>query len=778
MSDPRHETPTEPPGPGRPSPRLDPFAFPSETSFRFLLLITAVLGVTLFAYNWLYNDLLLTDAEVELTIRCAQQQVADMSQAADSAALDAALERQAACIGDSNRAHAVVMIGGVAAVLALAVALYFAWPTWRIRRRRLEPLRVEDAPEVLETLAGLCAEAGLHGQPSWVFDPLDRTAGGVAFGHIGRRYVALTGGLVVVHATDPQRFRAIVLHELAHLRNRDIDITYLTLAVWLAFVAVALIPLGLSLASLVDDAVEWVVGFGWRLVALTVLAYLTRNAVLRARERYADVRASTQEPAIRSVLAAERSGETPPPMSGWRRYTSRLQVLALHPTRSDRVGTIDRPDRLFRTGALEAFGVGMATTVAYAEVVSLLAFLNLYGIQWMWLSAVLFAPFAAAFIAMGVWRQTFAELALGVRSSIALRLGLALGAGMLVGQRISLETAVSDTDAVLGPGTLGPDGVWALIVLGGSVLFVAWTAAAASLWVPAAATMRSVRPTAVAGMVAAAVVLTVALGTFVLLRNIRPVMEFIDLALGLDHARISETVWAGPVELWRVVQDPLAMVIFEQPVVWVLLVLVWAFPLAAHLWLRAGPRSVVPRWGALDGADGPPLARPRLHVRSAFAIGLLGGAAAFVLLVLIRLAAQALVPESTRGTTDFVLAFFHWSVCGTLLIQAAVAAWLGASGWKAATIHGLFAAFVAGVIAAVSLFSQPSIASCVPAIAIRETTDPCAWYADTTFMRLVLQQVVGFGFVVALVVGGLMSLLAGGVRRVVQPRQPDVAVVR
>jgi hypothetical protein len=45
-------------------------------------------------------------------------------------------------------------------------------------------------------------------------------------------------------------------------------------------------------------------------------------------------------------------------------------------------------------------------------------------------------------------------------------------------------------------------------------------------------------------------------------------------------------------------------------------------------------------------------------------------------------------------------------------------------------------------------------------------------------MRIVLQQVVGFGFVVALVVGGLTSLLADGVRRVVQSRQPDVAVVR
>jgi hypothetical protein len=255
-------------------------------------------------------------------------------------------------------------------------------------------------------------------------------------------------------------------------------------------------------------------------------------------------------------------------------------------------------------------------------------------------------------------------------------------------------------------------------------------------------------------------------------------MGVIDVVLGADHARISQTVWAGPVELWRIVEDPLPMIVFEQPVVWVLLVLVWAFPLAAHLWLRTGPRVVVPRWGALDGSEGPPIIRPRLHPLGAFVIGLAGGAAAFALLVLIRLLAREVLPEATRTTTDFVLAFFFWSVCATLLVQAAVAAWVGASAWRAPVVHALFAASVAGTIAAVSLFSGPSLASCVPGIAIRETADPCGWYADTTFMRIVLQRVVGFGFVVALVFGGLTSLLAAGLRRMVQPRQPDVAVAR
>jgi hypothetical protein len=39
--------------------------------------------------------------------------------------------------------------------------------------------------------------------------------------------VALGGGLVTQFYSDRPRFRAVVLHELAHLRNADVDKIYL-----------------------------------------------------------------------------------------------------------------------------------------------------------------------------------------------------------------------------------------------------------------------------------------------------------------------------------------------------------------------------------------------------------------------------------------------------------------------------------------------------------------------------------------------------------------------
>jgi hypothetical protein len=68
---------------------------------------------------------------------------------------------------------------------------------------------------------------------------------------------------------------------------------------------------------------------GWRAVALTAVVYLTRNAVLRGREYYADVRASLWEGpsgGLRSVL------EGLPPIKGarWR------LLLHLHPDPRER----------------------------------------------------------------------------------------------------------------------------------------------------------------------------------------------------------------------------------------------------------------------------------------------------------------------------------------------------------------------------------------------------------------------------------------------------------
>jgi Zn-dependent protease with chaperone function len=71
---------------------------------------------------------------------------------------------------------------------------------------------------------------------------LELVSGATAFGRLGRYYVSLTGGLVATFYTDRPAFRAVVLHELAHLRNADVNMTCFTVALWRAFVVVAILP--------------------------------------------------------------------------------------------------------------------------------------------------------------------------------------------------------------------------------------------------------------------------------------------------------------------------------------------------------------------------------------------------------------------------------------------------------------------------------------------------------------------------------------------------------
>ena len=101
------------------------------------------------------------------------------------------------------------------------------------------------------------------------------------------------GGLVTRQLADPPAFRAVVRHELAHLRNRDVDLTYATVSLWYAFLLVGVLPFALVVCGRGQStrSSPWAGGCS----RSPALVYLTRNAVLRAREVFADVRASVPD---------------------------------------------------------------------------------------------------------------------------------------------------------------------------------------------------------------------------------------------------------------------------------------------------------------------------------------------------------------------------------------------------------------------------------------------------------------------------------------------------
>ncbi|MFB7847775.1 M48 family metalloprotease [Streptomyces sp. NPDC056053] len=214
-------------------------------------------------------------------------------------------------------------------------------------------------------LALLVRRAGLSRAPDFVVRPGALSAGAVAFGRARRYTVCLHAGLLARRTTDPRRFEAVVLHELAHIRNRDVDLAYLTVALWRTFLAMVLIPcLGIHGLLVVQDQMlgsgrlywegatpgpgELVLG-----VALVAQTHLVRADILRHRELVADhdAVACGADPEVWSVQRPPARG------GGWALAAARraARPLRTHPSWSQRYESLIRPPAVDRGGTKTQF---------------------------------------------------------------------------------------------------------------------------------------------------------------------------------------------------------------------------------------------------------------------------------------------------------------------------------------------------------------------------------------------------------------------------------------
>jgi Zn-dependent protease with chaperone function len=745
-------------------PRLSPFVFPSDTTFRFALLVVAVLGANLYVWNWLW---IAVGADQRDVVRgyldCTITYDAARAAAGDLAAYTAANDAFSACVAQTSRPVAWWMLGGTALLLAVAGSILFAFPAWIQRRRRLRPLERDDAPAVLDELGGLAREAGLAEEPRWLWNPLDPAPTGLAFGRPGRHAVALTGGLVTRQVTDPPAFRAVVRHELAHLRNRDVDVTYATLALWYAFLLAGVLPF---VVVLLDEGLDTVFSLGWRLLALAALVYLTRNAVLRAREVYADVRASVPDGpdgALRRLLAAMPR----------RHASSPEHLVRVHPDPSDRLAALDDTRRLFPLSPLVVFGAGVAATIAYESVVTFVGLFLSEPLTVRLLSAVVFAPLAMGVVGVGIWRASWGALAEGGRPPGTWTLALALAAGFLVGPELALERGVRlEGDDPLLSSLDKPAGVlWTTGVVVALWLLLAWVGAGAAAWLRALAGAEKPRRAVFAGLVAASGVLAVFVGIFYLARDVRPVISASWALAAEQHAEVDAVAWAGPRLAWQLLMDPELLTILRQTAVFLALVALWAFPLAAWLRRRAPGQG---QWAFLDpgGATAvPPLGRTPLDP---WRVGLIGGVVFLLAEILLRVGLRSGVAAETRALDLFLLAFFVWQLGLAVLAQGVVGAIAAARAREApALVCGLAAAALTGTIATVGIVVGPTAAGCLDAIAMNP--GPCAWSVEAGFAWDVLRQVVAEGAVAALA-GGLVVVAVRALAR--RPAEISVRTAR
>jgi hypothetical protein len=122
-------------------------------------------------------------------------------------------------------------------------------------------------------------------------------------------------------------------------------------------------PWKLSMIGL--PAISVTLGLMWRLALMTLLVYLARIAVLRAREKYADALVArwTDDPAPYRTL---------PPTGWFRRW------FGHHPAPAARTAVMRDPDSLLRPGFWEVLGCALAVQIAWWHAVGGLRDLTWY----------------------------------------------------------------------------------------------------------------------------------------------------------------------------------------------------------------------------------------------------------------------------------------------------------------------------------------------------------------------------------------------------------------
>jgi Zn-dependent protease with chaperone function len=367
------------------------------------------------------------------------------------------------------------------AVLAVAALLFRDLPAWKARSGRVVPLQAVDrGGEFTRTVAALAAEAGLDRVPAIVVDPVAvGSASAVVFGSSRRPVMCLDGGLLV---RGGDRFRAVVLHEFAHIRNGDVTAAYATIALWRAFLTLAFVPYLAWNAVLVVRGPQsefWAsqepadIRSLFLTLGLIALGYLARCDVLRTREIYADLAATR--------WGASHQAWKPDAGAPRRSFPKFVELWQAHPRRELRRQSLTDPVALFAVSALSMFLTGAAVMLIDADFQF---FLGLYGQDSTWLGntwiqqapAMIAAALVAAPVSISLWRSVaHAVLTPGSTVPSGGRAGLWLGLGMVTG-------AVAAGQGTIAQGMARRPEIFVLVVLV-CAAFGWWTTQNADLWI-------------------------------------------------------------------------------------------------------------------------------------------------------------------------------------------------------------------------------------------------------------------------------------------------------
>ncbi|MCB0182041.1 MAG: hypothetical protein KDI62_27695, partial [Anaerolineae bacterium] len=342
--------------------RLNPFAFPAETDVRFNLFVAVALALTA-AMGFTFTVLLIRFGFLDVPLFAPGEPLPDLI-------LSSGREVRWAIFYEvlgEVWTWLALPVGLTLAVLGLSSLLYRLHPRYVRRGRSLQPVIAARNPELLHTIVELTHHAGLNSPPAVEIEPkLMIPYDGQIFGFKGGYALRIDGLTPATMKKAPARFRAFILHELAHITNRDISRYYFALALWSAVMLLVLFPLvGSGLLRLVfwqqttpfPGAVNDWPYFFYEIVPrialilvqagiITIVVIAIFQSLTWVRELYADWRTALWgvEAPLVEIIRSKMDGVAVK-QNGWR---NRIPLApARHPAGQQRIATLQQPRHLF-----------------------------------------------------------------------------------------------------------------------------------------------------------------------------------------------------------------------------------------------------------------------------------------------------------------------------------------------------------------------------------------------------------------------------------------------
>ncbi len=440
---------------------LNPFAFPSETELRSILLIWAIVSLC-WELGFFFISVVASSAglptlgdlpNLERDVWGIQAQGGSLMSGPDAlekrekalaqrlSSLSDPVERdrtEAALVRLSKGAHdqAIVTLSYLFLPFAfLLLVLLFILALYFVRARRLWFVRLagskhRESTEYQDALYGLVEEVQGRqldlgekplSRPKFLISRGARGEGQV-YGTSRKPLLVLSRAIPLLLRKEirqhgkPSSIRAFMFHELAHLANRDLNRSYLAEVSW-----VALLPLLVTLIAAlwltwssegIDEPRYHPIVVSLQVLGTLLAIELIRRGLLRSREHFADLRAGLLWNAVDLLRAALHRGDgngSAEPIGPLHPF---IRLWQKHPTFEERREVLDNPGLVF--------GIGKD-----APVLAGLLFGSLFIVAILFTGVLVSAVDASALLAItGLARKYAAEKGLVYAMQFYYRVGL------------------------------------------------------------------------------------------------------------------------------------------------------------------------------------------------------------------------------------------------------------------------------------------------------------------------------------------------------------------